>query len=142
VPNRTDPATIALLGHIALFSGCNRRQLGVIARHMTEMEVAQGTVVVKEGEPADEAFVIIEGVAHVELNGEKLSDLGEGDFFGELSLLDGGPRTATVIAESPMFVLMMNAEQLEQVVRSAPAVALTMLKELSRRLRKADARLD
>jgi CRP/FNR family transcriptional regulator, cyclic AMP receptor protein len=132
---RTDPAKIAIIAHVALFEHCDRRELGHIARLMDEHEIAQGTVLTKQGDDAGDFFVIIEGEATVTRDGDAIAVLGEGDFFGELSLLDGGPRTATVTATSPMFVLGLPPGRLEELVTQHPSVALTMLRTLAARLR-------
>jgi CRP/FNR family transcriptional regulator, cyclic AMP receptor protein len=132
---RTDPAKIALIGHVALFEHCDRRELGHIARLMDEHEITPGTILTRQGDEAGDFYVIIEGEATVERDGVALAKLGEGDFFGELSLLDGGPRTATVVATSPMFVLGLPPGRLEELVTNHPSVALTMLRTLAARLR-------
>ncbi|MGH9184753.1 MAG: Crp/Fnr family transcriptional regulator [Acidimicrobiales bacterium] len=133
----SDPARVALIGHIDLFDGCSNRDLARIARLCEDYEVDEGTILTREGDERDDVFVIIEGVARVERGGQIVAQLREGDFFGELAVLDPGPRTATVVAESPMFVLVLRAEQLEEVVRGSPAVAMAMLRSLARRLRQA-----
>ena len=102
-----------------------------------EYEIEEGTTLTTEGDERDDVFVIIEGVARVERGGKTVARLTDGDFFGELAVFDPGPRTATVVADSPMFVLVLRAAQLEQVVRTNPEVALTMLRALARRLRAA-----
>jgi CRP-like cAMP-binding protein len=137
VAGASDPAKVALLAHIDLFDGCTHADLRRIAALCEEHEVEEGTVLTKEGDERDDVFVVIEGVARVERAGRVVNRIGEGGFFGELAVLDPGPRTATVIAESPMFVLVLRAEQLEAVVRKSPAVAMTMLRSLAHRLRAA-----
>ena len=133
-----DEATIALLSHVSLFEGCSVEELAVVASVMTDSWVEAGADVTAQGQPGNAAFVIVEGVARVEVNGQKLADLGAGDFFGEVALLDGGDRTATVVAESPILVLSLDRSQLEKLVREVPPVALAMLRELARRLRHAN----
>ncbi len=134
----TDAATVALLAHIDLFAGCSTAALSRIARWCEEYEVEEGTIFTQEGELRDDVFVIVEGVARVERGGTVVARLGAGDFFGELAVLDPGPRTATVVAESPMYVLLLRAEQLQAIVRHSPAMAITMLQALARRLRAAE----
>ena len=95
-----------MVGHLALFEGCDRRELGRIARLMGEVEVAQGAVLTARATPAGDFLRDHRGRGpDIDRDGEILARLGEGAFFGELSLLDGGPRSATVTAASPMFVL-------------------------------------
>jgi len=136
-----DEATIALLSHVALFAGCDHAELAKVAELMTDSWVNAGADVTAQGQPGNAAFVIVEGVARVEANGQELARLGAGDFFGEVALLDGGPRTATVVAESPILVLSLNESQLQKLVSEVPPVALAMLRELARRLRNVEAML-
>ena len=137
-----DEAQIALLGHVALFDGCTHAELAEVAGLMEEYSVDEpGAVLTAQDYPGKDAFVIIEGVARVERDGQRLADLGEGDFFGEISLLDGGPRTADVVSESPMIVLVLSRGQLEKLVTKVSPVALAMLREMAARVRRLDKAL-
>lgn len=138
-PGRADSATLALLAHVGLFSSCSRHELSVIAHATYEADIEAGTVMCKEGEEGNNFFVIVEGVASVSIGGEPVGTLSSGDFFGEMSLLDGGPRSATVIAGSPLIVVVLPRDQFEQVILKAPHVALSMLREMAARIRAADA---
>jgi CRP/FNR family transcriptional regulator, cyclic AMP receptor protein len=134
----TDPALIALLAHVGLFSGCSRRELSAIAAATYETDIEAGTVMTTQGDEGKDFFVIVEGVATWSIDGEPKGTLREGDFFGEMSLLDGGPRSATVTADSPLIVVVLPRERFEEVIVKAPHVALAMLRELARRLRAAE----
>jgi CRP-like cAMP-binding protein len=134
----TDPALIALLAHVGLFAGCSRKELGTIADATYETDIEAGTVMTTQGEEGKDFFVIVEGVATWSIDGEPHGTLREGDFFGEMSLLDGGPRSATVTADSPLIVVVLPRERFEEVIVKAPHVALGMLRELARRLREAE----
>ncbi|SRR6266540_4907457 len=137
VSPQADAAKVALLGHITLFGNCSTRDLGRIARVTEEHEIAAGTVLIEQGQERDDVFVIIEGVARVERDGREVARLTDGDVFGELALLDPGPRTATITADSPMFVLVLRAEQMRQVIRQSPEVAFALLGAVARKLKGA-----
>jgi CRP-like cAMP-binding protein len=134
----TDPALIALLAHVGLFAGCTRKELSAVAAATYETDVEAGTVMTTQGEEGKDFFVIVEGVATWSIDGEPQGTLREGDFFGEMSLLDGGPRSATVTADSPLIVVVLPRENFEALIVQAPHVALAMLRELARRLREAE----
>jgi CRP/FNR family transcriptional regulator, cyclic AMP receptor protein len=137
---RADSATLALLAHVGLFSACSRHELSVIAHATYEADIAAGTVICREGEEGNNFFVIVEGVATVSIGGEAVDSLGAGDFFGEMSLLDGQPRSATITADSPLIVVVLPRQNFEGVILKAPHVALSMLREMATRIRAADAR--
>jgi CRP/FNR family cyclic AMP-dependent transcriptional regulator len=130
-----DSATIALLAHVGLFNGCSRRELSAIAAATYETDIEAGTVMTTQGEEGKDFFVIVEGVATVSIDGEPVGTLRDGDFFGEMALLDGGPRSATIVADSPLIVVVLPRERFEDLIVKAPHVALAMLRELARRLR-------
>lgn len=127
------------LASVPLFSGLSKRQLRRLADAGREVAVKEGWRVVGEGEPGDDLYVILEGEARVVTKaGRTLSRLVPGDFFGEISLLDGGARTATVVAETPMALLRVDRPGLARMVKEDPGIALRMLEELARRLRRME----
>lgn len=127
------------LAGVPLFSGLSRRQLRRLAEAGREVSVKEGSRIVGEGEPEDDLFVILEGEARVvDRAGRTLSRLLPGDFFGEISLLDGGARTATVLAETPMALLKIDRAGVARIVKEDPGVGLRMLEELARRLRRME----
>ena len=95
------------LEEVNLLEGCSRRQLRAIAKISEVIEVPAGTVLARLGHPGEEFFLILDGHARVEVSPRKRSRLGPGQYFGEMSLLDGGPRSATVIAETPLRLLVI-----------------------------------
>ena len=140
---QADAAKVALLGQIELFEGCSTRDLRRISAVAEEHEVEAGTVLTEEGQERNDVFVIIEGVARVERDGRHIASLTDGDVFGELAVLDPGPRTATITADSPMFLLVLTAEQMERIIRQSPEVALALLRSVARKLKAAlDSPLD
>src|SRR5881396_119423 len=87
-----------MLAKVPLFSGCSKRELAVIAQAAKEVRHKAGTVIAREGEYGIGLFLILEGKCRVTIGGKEKAILGPGDFFGEIALIDGGPRTATVTA--------------------------------------------
>lgn len=123
---------------VPLFAGCSRRDLQKIARASDEVEVEAGRTLVQEGTTGHEAYVILDGTAAVERNGSSVTALGPGDQFGELALLDGGPRTATVTATSPMRLLVVGQRELAGVLDEVPGLANKLLASLATRIRTLD----
>ena len=107
-----------------------------------QIEVDPTRILAQQGKPGAEFFVIVDGVAEATRNGVELAVLRPGDFFGELALLDGGPRTATVVALTAMHLLVFSRREFSRLHSSAPTVAFKMLAELGARLRKADDMFD
>ena len=126
------------LANISLFSACSKRDLQKIARASDEVSVEPGRVLVEQGTMGREAFVILKGKATVKRNGRKVATLGPGDQFGELALLDGGPRTATVEAETPMEVLVLTQQGLASVLEAVPNLSRKMMTSLAGRIRDLD----
>lgn len=132
---------IDLLGNIWLFSNCSRQELDRIAGLTTPMNVPPGKVLAREGEGGSEFFVVVEGTAEARINDELVGTLSSGSFFGELALLDRGPRTATVTATTVMTVLVLSRPEFrELIVDAIPSVTRKMISVLGARLRQADQR--
>ena len=121
---------------MALFSECTKRELQIIATNTDEVEVDAGYVLMTEGNIGQEAFIILSGTAAVMRNGRKVASLGRGSIFGELSLLDPGKRTATVVAETDMDLLVVTGRGLQTTIKAAPASAVKLLRNLAARLRE------
>jgi CRP-like cAMP-binding protein len=128
------------LSQIPLFSSMSRRDLQKIAKASDEIDVPGGKVLVEQGTRGREAFVIIEGNATVKRNGRKVATFGPGDHFGELALLDGGPRTATVVADTPAKVLVIGQREFAGVLDEVPGLARKMLATLASTIRDLDQR--
>src|SRR5439155_21742456 len=110
------------------FSGLSKKELEAIARATREVSRKPGTVIAQEGDTGAGFFLIKEGTAAVTVGGRGRAKLGPGDFFGEISLLDGGPRTATVKAETQMTLLGLPPWSFKRLVEQNPAIAAKMLK--------------
>lgn len=127
-----------LLEKVSMFAACNKRELGKLASVARERRVPSGTVLTKEGEAGDEFFVVAEGMAEASIRGRKVGSIPAGSFFGELSLLDQGPRTATVTAELPTRLLVINAHDFSGVLSEVPSISLKIMRGLATRIRSAD----
>lgn len=131
------------LDHLAalpLFSSCSRRDLQKIARAGDEVTVEPGRILVDQGAIGREAFVILEGTAVVKRNGRKIATFGPGDHFGELALLDHGPRTATVQAETELRVFVLGSRKFLSVIDDVPSLSHKLMAALASRVRELDAR--
>jgi CRP-like cAMP-binding protein len=128
-----------LLGRLPLFSGCTKRELKDIASLTTEVSFAKGAVLTKQGDPGDECFVIADGRVDVSIDGTSFAELGPGQIVGEMSLLDHGPRTATVTAKTDVDVLVLNPMEFATMLDGAPAVAKKLLHSLAQRLRAVES---
>lgn len=122
------------LAGIPIFSECSRKELKAISRLVTPVSISEGKVLVREGEPGREFMIIVEGTATVRRNGRKVATLGPGDFFGELAVLAGVPRTATVTADTKMVVEAMNRQEFSSLLDESPAMAKKILMGAVKRL--------
>lgn len=133
---------VKLLKTVSLFSDLSKRHLEMIAEAGQERRILEGRVIARQGSPGGEVFIIVEGTARVERDGRLVARLKEGDCFGEMSLIDGEPRSATVTAESDVVVvLVVAASKFHALMESAPALSRSLLATLSKRLRSADIQL-
>lgn len=128
------------LSQVPLFRSLSRRDLQKVARAADELRVEAGRVLTEQGTVGRECFVIVEGTAAVRRNGRKVATLGAGDAVGELALLDRGPRTATVVAEGPMTVLVIGARELSGLLDDVPALGKKLLAALAARVRELDGK--
>jgi CRP/FNR family transcriptional regulator, cyclic AMP receptor protein len=126
------------LSQIQLFSSMSKRDLQKIAKASDEIDVPTGKMLVEQGTRGREAFVVIEGSATVKRNGRKVATIGPGDHFGELALLDGGPRTATIVADTPMRVLVIGQREFAGVIDEVPGLAHKVLSSLASTIRELD----
>jgi len=126
---------IKYLERVPIFEACSMRQLRAVADTSKVVEVPERTVLTRQGESGDEFFIIIDGTALVTISMHKRRRLRPGEFFGEMSLLDGEPRSATVKAETDLRVLVINRANFWQLLRDVPELTQKMLVNLSRRIR-------
>jgi len=129
------------LEEVGLLAGCSRRQLRAIARISEVIEVPAATLLARSGASGEEFFLLLDGSARVEVSPRKRSRLEPGQYFGEMSLLDGGPRSASVIAETPLRLLVIKRRDFTTLLKEAPELTQSLLATLSQRLRQAEANL-
>jgi CRP-like cAMP-binding protein len=129
---------IELLARVPLFSALGRRDLRRLAEHADLVSFRERETIVEAGQPGGTFYVILRGAAKVVRSGRTLARLEPGDFFGEISLLDGGPRTATVVAETPLAAIRVFKRSFDKVVSEEPTVAAKILAVVARRLRDAE----
>jgi len=135
---RSKKAKNQALSGVLLFSNCSRKELDHIASLLTEVEVDAGKVLAREGDAGREFCVILEGKASVSIGGKEIAVLGPGDFFGEMALLDQGPRVATVKAVTPMELAVLSPTEFSTLIEENPAVARKVLRVMASRLRAAE----
>ena len=129
---------VALLGQVQLFSKCSKKELRRVASLVTPVEVEEGEALTREGQPGSELFAIASGSARVTLQGSEIATLVPGDAFGEMALLDQGPRAATVIAKTPMSVYVLGPREFSCLLEDVPHIGRKILKALAQRLREAE----
>jgi CRP/FNR family cyclic AMP-dependent transcriptional regulator len=129
---------IDVLQNVWLFSACTSKELGRIASLVDEAEVPKGATLTKEGASGREFFAVADGKATAKIRGKKIASYGPGDFFGEMALLDQGPRSATITADAPMKLYVLDARSFSTLIDKHPAVARKILRGLAGRLRKAE----
>ena len=127
-----------LLEKVSMFSALNKKEVAKLASVTEERRVPSGTVLTEEGEGGDEFYVVAEGMAGASIGGRKVGSIPAGSFFGEMSLLDQGPRTATVTAELPTRLVVLTAKDFGRVLEEVPAISLKIMRGLASRIRQAD----
>jgi CRP/FNR family transcriptional regulator, cyclic AMP receptor protein len=135
---RTKNEKIDVLQKVPLFRACNRKELARIASLADQMEVDAGYVLTREGARGGEAFVIAAGEAEATLRGEWLATLGPGQIVGEMALLDHGPRSASVVASTPMELLVLDPRSFSVMIDDTPSVARRIMEALAGRLRDVE----
>ena len=130
---------IELLGGVSLFSACSQSELRSIAQLVTPIGADPGAVLTRQGKPGREFFLVLEGTASCKVGKREVKRFSAGSYFGELALLHGGYRNATVEAVTPMELLVMDAREFRSVLMANPTIGLKMLARLAERLAEADA---
>jgi CRP/FNR family cyclic AMP-dependent transcriptional regulator len=130
------------LKKVPLFSGLSRRELDLVARGTTDVvRTDRGKVLTRQGALGEEFLLIVDGSARVERDGRPIARLDVGDFFGEMSLIDGKPRSASVIAETPVTLLVVDGRSFGCLLDAVPGVRRKISVTLCQRLRAADTAL-
>ena len=122
------------LANVAIFSDLTKGELERVSRWTDEVSVPEGYQLAREGQFAHEFFIIEDGVAEVIADGNRIAELGAGDFFGEIGLLETERRTASVVATTPMELIVMFEREFRQMEREMPSVATRVRSAIRARL--------
>ena len=132
---------IERLSKVPLFAGADKKGLSELATAIDTINVSAGRVLFREGAVQHEAFLIESGTAEVEVDGEIVAEIPEGEMIGEIGLLCRSPATATVTAKTDMSLLMIPHQRFQQVLENTPGLALGIARELAERLSAMDKRI-
>ena len=127
------------LSQVPMFRALSKKDLGLVARLAENYDVDAGMVLVQEGKRESQFYLIVDGQAQVTRGNRTVATLGPGEYFGELALLDPGPRNATVTAVTDMEVLELGSREFGGLLEEVPGIARKLLAGLARRLHAADA---
>ena len=130
---------LALLQCVPLFAGVPPMGLEEIARIVDEVDVPAGEALTHDGRHEGYFLVVVSGTVRVERAGRTINTIGAGDFVGEIALLDGGPRTATAVTETPCRLLSLTNQRFHQLLEISAPVRTAVLEAVGQRLRKLDA---
>jgi CRP-like cAMP-binding protein len=128
------------LSRVKMFSALNKKELGLVAKASDVIRVPAGTDIVQEGEVGHEFYLIDSGSATVRRNGRRVATLRAGDYFGEMALLDKGPRSATVTTDEPTELIVLGQREFLGILDQVPPVAHKLLVSMAARLREADSK--
>lgn len=128
------------LANVRMFSSLNRKELSLVAKAADVVSVKAGSEVVQEGSPGHEFFLILDGEAVVKRGKRKIATLGPGNYFGEMALLDRGPRSATIVADSDLKLVVLGQREFMGLLDQVPALSHKLLVAMATRLREADTK--
>ncbi|HZQ50292.1 MAG TPA: cyclic nucleotide-binding domain-containing protein [Candidatus Dormibacteraeota bacterium] len=129
-------AKVEALSRVPLFSGCTPRELEFIAAHTDEVSVPAGKELTRQGALGHTFYVLLDGEVDVTIDGRHRTKLHAGDFFGEISMLDQGEGTATIVTTKPCRLMVMSHAQFRDVVKSHDGILVKVLEAMAARLRK------
>lgn len=129
------------LARVPIFANCTPDEIAAIAGVAQESRFAPGQIIVTQGTPGQAFYLVLAGRVEIVRDGTSLGAFGPGDFFGEMSLLDSAPRSATIRAIDDTQCLMLSSWDFKSLLERHPSIAIKLLEVLSRRLRVADERL-
>ena len=127
-------AKVELIKRAPLFSQCSKRELAEVASVADEIDLRAGKELTRQGRPGREFFVLIEGEADVRKNGRKIATMKGGDFLGEIALVSSKPRTATVVATTPVRVLVLTERSFKRLLERSPSIQMKVLQALAERI--------
>jgi len=126
---------ISDLQRVTLFSQCSKAELQSLAQNCDEVNLPSGKTLITQGRPHDTFYLLLDGQVEVAVDGQPPRCLGPGDIFGEISMLDRGPATATVTTRSPVRALVMSHPQFQSAVQENDTIALKVIAVMAQRLR-------
>jgi CRP-like cAMP-binding protein len=129
------------LATVPMFHACTERELREISQLATELDVPAGKVLMTEGQPGHEFVIVMAGTAIATVNGSQVAAFVPGDFFGEMALLDNGPRSATVTAATDLHIAVVSAAEFDALLERVPHLARQVLAGLAARIRELDSKL-
>jgi CRP-like cAMP-binding protein len=129
------------IARVPIFSNCTPDEIAAITSLAQDGYFQPGQIIVTQGAPGQAFYLIIAGRVEILRDGVSLGAFGPGDFFGEMSLLDQAPRSATIRALDPTQCLMLSSWDFRSLLEAQPSIAIKLLEVLSRRLRVADERI-
>ena len=137
--SRIPKQQIDLLKEVSLFSSCSQGELRAVAQLGTPVSVEKGELLTATGSVGREFFLVLSGVASCRLGKREVAEFTTGGYFGELALLQGGIRTADVVAETDMELMVLDAREFRSMLMTTPGIGVKMLARLAERLADADA---
>jgi CRP-like cAMP-binding protein len=132
-------AAVDALARVRLFQGLSPKDLGRVADMAKELTFQVGEAITEEGEAGGRFYVLVEGDADVVIGKDVIKNVRAGDYFGEISLIDGSPRTATIVARSPVRTLSLSSWNFRPMLKEHPSIGEAVLLEMCRRLREAES---
>ena len=127
---------VQVLKEVQLFAGSSRRQLTALAAQMDEIVASPGSVLVRQGRPGHSFYVIVEGQAVAEIDGAGIATFGPGDFFGEISMIDRDPASATVTTRTECSLMVLSHDQFRRALQADPDLEVTVTRAMADRLRQ------
>ncbi|HTW99517.1 MAG TPA: cyclic nucleotide-binding domain-containing protein [Acidimicrobiales bacterium] len=134
---RVPAKVLDALAAVPLFSACSRVELRSISRLGTAVEARHGSLLTEQGSSGSEFCLLLAGKARCLVDGRQVAMLEAGDFFGEMALLDRGPRRATVVADGPVSLLVLDAREFGRLLDASPSIARKLLVAFAERTRTA-----
>ncbi len=138
---REESEVVDMLQNVPIFSGVSKKELKAMAHSCVDRSYQTGTVIESEGEKGVSFYLIIDGSVNVRKGSKSIAKLSKGQFFGELSILDKQPRSATIEALEPTRCLVMTAWVWSGFLETNPRLAVPVMRELARRLRETDQKI-
>jgi CRP-like cAMP-binding protein len=129
-------AKIEALGKVPLFARCSRKELEFLVTRTDEVDVPAGRTLITQGRPADSFYLLLTGEATVQVDGRDRPNLEAGSFFGEISMMDRGPATATIVTSSPSKLMVMSHAQFRDAIRANDQLLSEVMAAMAERLRR------